>query len=39
LNDQLKVQDKVFRINSISTNLTTGKTELELINLNPEEIV
>lgn len=39
LNDQLKVQDKVFRINSISTNLTTGKTELELINLNPEEII
>lgn len=39
LNDQLKVQDVVYRINSITTNLTTGKSKLELINLNPEEIV
>lgn len=39
LNDQLKVQDVVYRINSITTNLSSGKTELELINLNSEEIV
>tara|TARA_R110001606_G_scaffold399094_2_gene580481 strand:+ start:986 stop:3274 length:2289 start_codon:yes stop_codon:yes gene_type:complete len=39
LNDQLKIQDVVYRINSITTNLTTGKSTLELINLNAEEIV
>lgn len=39
LNDQLKVQDRVYRINSIMTNLNTGKTQLELINLVAEEIV
>lgn len=39
LNDQLKVHDVVYRINSITTNLTTGKTELELINLTSEEII
>jgi len=39
LNDQLKVHDTVYRINSITTNLTTGKSKLELINLNSEEIV
>jgi len=39
LNDQLKIQDRVYRINSIQTDLTTGKTELELINLNQDEIV
>ena len=39
LNDQLKVQDVVYRINSITTNLNTGLSQLELINLNAEEIV
>jgi len=39
LNDQLKVHDVVYRINSITTNLTTGKTELELINLTSDEII
>ena len=39
LNDQLKVQDKVYRINSITTNLNTGLSNLELINLNAEEII
>ena len=39
LNDQLKVQDVVYRINSITTNLNTGLSNLELINLNVEEIV
>lgn len=39
LNDQLKIQDMVYRINSITTNLNTGKATLELINLNSEEIV
>ena len=39
LNDQLKIQDRVYRINSITTDLTTGKTELELINLSVDEIV
>ena len=39
LNDQLKVQDVVYRINSITTNLNTGLSQLELINLNVEEIV
>ncbi len=33
LNDQIKIQDRVFRINSIKTNLNTGATELELLNL------
>lgn len=33
LNDQIKIQDRVFRINSIKTNLSTGQTELELLNL------
>jgi hypothetical protein len=39
LNDQLKIQDVVYRINSIVTSLITGKTKLELINLDHEEIV
>ena len=39
LNDQLKIQDTVYRINSIRTNLNTGKSKLELINLNSEEII
>lgn len=36
LNDQIKIQDRVFHINSIKTNLNTGATELELLNLIPE---
>lgn len=39
LNDQLKIQDEVYRINSITTNLTSGKTSLELINLKSDEII
>lgn len=39
LNDQLKIQDTVYRINSIRTNLATGKSKLELINLSNDEIV
>ncbi len=39
LNDQLKIQDVVYRINSITTNLVNGKSKLELINLNSTEIV
>lgn len=39
LNDQLKIHDRVFRINSITVNVNTGKTKLELINLNQSEIV
>lgn len=37
LNDQLKIQDTIYRINSIKTNLNTGKSTLELINLNSDE--
>jgi hypothetical protein len=39
LNDQIKIQDKIFRINSITTNLMTGKSELELLNIFQDEIV
>jgi hypothetical protein len=39
LNDQIKIQDKIFRINSITTNLMTGKSELELLNIFSNEIV
>jgi len=39
LNDQIKIQDKIFRINSITTNLMTGKSELELLNIFQNEIV
>jgi len=39
LNDQIKIQDKVFRINSIRINLNTGKSELELLNIFSNEIV
>ena len=39
LNDQLKIQNNVYRINSIDVNLTTGKSSLELINLNSDEII
>ena len=39
LNDQIKIHDMMFRINSITTNLTTGKSELELLNIFSNEIV
>jgi len=39
LNDQIKIQDKMFRINSITTELTTGKSELELLNIFSEDII
>jgi len=39
LNDQLKIHDVVYRINSIKTNLNTGRSKLELINLNSDEIL
>ena len=35
LNDQIKIHDRLFRINSIKTNLKTGATEIELLNLIP----
>ena len=39
LNDQVKIGDKIFRINSITTNLMTGESELELLNIFSNEIV
>jgi len=39
LNDQLKIQDRMYRINSITTNLNTGKSKLELLNLDFDEII
>lgn len=39
LNDQLKIQDEVYRINTIRTNISTGKSKLELINLAHHEII
>lgn len=39
LNDQIKIQDQMFRINSITTNLNNGKSELELLNIFQSEIV
>lgn len=39
LNDQIKIGDKIFRINSITTNLMTGESELELLNIFSNEIV
>lgn len=39
LNDQLKIQDTIYRINSITTNLNTGESSLELINLKSDEVV
>jgi len=35
LNDQIKIHDNLFHINTMSTNLTTGQTDLELINIVP----
>ena len=39
LNHQIKIRDKIFRINSITTNLMTGESELELLNIFSNEIV
>lgn len=39
LNHQIKIQDKMFRINSITTNLVTGKSEIELYNIFTDDIV
>lgn len=39
LNDQIKIRDRMFRINSITTDLGTGKSELELLNMFSIEIV
>ena len=33
LNDRFKIGDKVFTINSIDTNLRTGESKLELLNV------
>ena len=33
LNDQIKIHDNLFHINTMSTNITTGQTNLELINI------
>lgn len=38
MNDQFKILDDVYRINSIKTSITTGKTTLELLSLNTSEI-
>ncbi len=32
LNDRFKIVDRLFRINKITTNLTTGESEIELLN-------
>lgn len=39
LNNQIKIQDMVFRINSITTELTTGQSEIELLNILDDEIL
>ena len=39
LNDQIKIGDKIFRINSITTDLMTGESELELLNIFSNEII
>jgi len=35
LNDQIKIHDNLFHINTMNTNITTGQTNLELINIVP----
>tara|TARA_B110000879_G_scaffold115962_1_gene154256 strand:+ start:599 stop:3223 length:2625 start_codon:yes stop_codon:yes gene_type:complete len=35
LNDQIKIHNNLFHINTMNTNLTTGQTKLELINIVP----
>jgi len=32
LGDRFKINENIYRINSIKTNLQTGKSELELLN-------
>ena len=32
LNDRFKIVDRLFRINKITTNLTTGESDIELLN-------
>ena len=32
LNDRFKIVDRIFRINKITTNLTTGESDMELLN-------
>jgi hypothetical protein len=32
LNDRFKIVDRLFRINKITTNLTTGESDMELLN-------
>lgn len=39
LNHQIKIGDKMFRINSINVDLTTGKSQFELYNIFEEDIV
>tara|TARA_R100000951_G_scaffold115977_1_gene125967 strand:+ start:2566 stop:4845 length:2280 start_codon:yes stop_codon:yes gene_type:complete len=39
LNDQIRIGDKIFRINSITTNIITGKSKIELLNIFSDEIV
>jgi hypothetical protein len=39
LNDQIRIQNRIFRINSITMNLNTGKSDIELLNIFSNEIV
>lgn len=39
LNHQIKIQDNIFRINSITTNINTGESTLELLNIKPSDAV
>ena len=39
LNHQIRLGDKIFRINSVSTDLVTGKAEFELYNIFEDDIV
>lgn len=39
LNHQIRLGDKMFRINSVSTDLVTGKAEFELYNIFEDDIV
>jgi len=32
LNDRFKIVDRLFRINKITTNLTNGESDIELLN-------
>ena len=33
LNDKFKINEQEYRINSITTNLTTGEADIELLNI------